>query len=69
MSKNTTNTYQSAKEVFDTLGFKEQITIDISERHIPIFRKHLAEMVKRKGSQNRYATRALGSSLMIIRIQ
>ena len=69
MSKNTTNTYQMAKDVFNTLGLKEHIMLDIPAQNMGIFRKHLSEMVKRKQSTNRYATRAVHDSIMVIRIQ
>jgi hypothetical protein len=69
MATDQTNTYQDAKLVFNSLGLKEDTSIHISEEHIPLFRKHLSEMIKRQKSNNRYATRFTGNKLTIIRIQ
>lgn len=69
MSQNKTNTYQLAKEVFDTLGLKEDSLLDVSSDNLRIFRKHLSEMIKRKESTNKYATRVFGKKVIVIRIQ
>jgi hypothetical protein len=69
MSTDQTNTYQQAKQVFLTLGFREDTSVDIPEHHLKIFRKHLSEMVKRQKSSNKYATRAENGKVFIVRIQ
>lgn len=72
MAQNITNTYQIAKDVFDTLGLKEDMLVHIPSESVSIFRKHLSEMIKRKQSSNKYATRLVGSrgnSLKVIRIE
>jgi hypothetical protein len=57
--KNATDTYSQAKQVFDTLGVKEEIVLPIQRDNIRLFRKHLSEMIKRRQSTNRYATRVV----------
>lgn len=69
MATNTTNTYQIAKIVFDTLGLKDDVFVDIPQKNLPIFRKHLSEMIKRKNSSSKYATRIIGKKVKVIRIQ
>ena len=69
MANNATNTYQQAKHIFETLGLKEDVTLDVPIENVSIFRKHLSEMIKRKKSSNKYATRALENTVKIIRIQ
>lgn len=68
MAHNLTNTYQQAKQIFETLGLKEDTMLDIPIENISIFRKHLSEMIKRKKSSNKYATRIMGSSVKVVRI-
>jgi hypothetical protein len=69
MAQNTTNTYQIAKVVFDTLGLKEDMILDIDVEKLPIFRKHLSEMIKRQQSSFKYATRIIGNKVKVFRIQ
>jgi len=69
MAQNTTNTYQIAKIVFDTLGLKEDMILDIDVEKLPIFRKHLSEMIKRQQSSFKYATRIIGNKVKVFRIQ
>lgn len=69
MAYDKSNTYQQAKNVFNTLGLKEDTNLSISKNDIKIFRKHLSEMIKRQQSANRYATRSAGDSVKVIRIQ
>ena len=69
MAQNLTNTYQIAKMVFDTLGHKEDMILDIDEVKLPIFRKHLSEMIKRQQSSFKYATRIIGNKVKVFRIQ
>lgn len=69
MAYDTTNTYQQAKTIFNSLGLKEDTELDIPETDIKIFRKHLSEMIKRQQSGNRYATRFVGNRVKVIRIQ
>ena len=69
MAQNTTNTYQIAKLVFDTLGLKEDMILDIDVEKLPIFRKHLSEMIKRQQSSFKYATRIIGNKVKVFRIQ
>ena len=57
--KNATDTYSQAKQVFDTLGVKEEVVLPIPKENIRLFRKHLSEMIKRRQSTNRYATRVM----------
>lgn len=57
--KDTTQTYSQAKQVFDTLGVKEEVVLPIQRDNIRLFRKHLSEMIKRRHSTNRYATRVV----------
>ena len=69
MAQNVTNTYQIAKLVFDTLGLKEDMILDIDVEKLPIFRKHLSEMIKRQQSSVKYATRVIGDKVKVFRIQ
>lgn len=70
MAYNTTNTYQYAKQIFETLGVKEDIVINISVEYKAIFRKHLSEIVRRQQSANRYTTRQISeNSMMVVRIK
>ena len=55
MSNDKTGTYLQAKEIFNSLSLHECIVI--ATKHKAIFRKHLVEMQKRKGSGKRFATR------------
>lgn len=57
--KDSTQTYSQAKQVFDTLGIKEEVVLPIQRDAIKLFRKHLSEMIKRRQSTNRYATRVV----------
>lgn len=68
MAQDKTNTYQYAKEIFNTLALKEDTTINVNPADIRIFRKHLSEMIKRQQSGNKYATRLEGNRLKVIRI-
>ena len=69
MSTNTTNTYGIAKQIFETLGLKEDTIAPVHPDNLKTFRKHLSEMIKRQKSNNKYATRLVGDKVMIIRIQ
>lgn len=69
MANNITNTYELAKKVFECLSLKEDTVINVSGSNVRIFRKHLSEMIKRKKSNCRFATRRIGDDLKIIRIQ
>ena len=69
MGHDTTNTYQQAKTIFNTLGLKEDTFLNIEEDNIKLFRKHLSEMIKRQRSGNRYATRLIDDKVKIVRIQ
>lgn len=70
MASNSTNTYQLAKQVFETLGYKEDIVIQIEHKDIPLFRKHLSEMIKRKKSTVKFASRQqYDGSVKVIRIE
>jgi hypothetical protein len=69
MAHNKTETYQKAKNVFTTLGLKEDVYLDIRQDDIKIFRKHLSEMIKRQQSANKYATRLINDRVKVIRIQ
>jgi hypothetical protein len=69
MANNISNTYEQAKNIFEQLGLKEDTVINVSGSNVRIFRKHLSEMIKRKKSDCRYATRKIGESLKVIRIQ
>lgn len=69
MAQNITNTYQIAKLVFDTLGHKEDMILDIQAENLPLFRKHLSEMIKRQNSSFKYATRLIGNKVKVFRIQ
>ncbi len=69
MGLDQTNTYQYAKEIFNTLGVKDDTEIQIPEQNVKVFRKHLSEMIKRQQSSNRYASRYTDNKLKIIRIQ
>lgn len=70
MAHNQSNTYQSAKIIFQTLGLKEDTYISIPKEDIKLFRKHLSEMIKRQQSSNKYATRDAGASgIKVIRIE
>lgn len=69
MAQDTTNTYQQAKTIFNSLGLKEDTFLDIDEINVKLFRKHLSEMIKRQGSSNRYATRYVGEKVKVVRIQ
>ena len=53
------NAYSQAKQIFDTLAIKEEIVLPIQKANIKLFRKHLSEMIKRRQSSNRYATRVV----------
>lgn len=68
MAYNKTNTYQLAKKVFESLGLKEDVVLEIDEKDLPIFRKHLSEMIKRQQSSFRYASRKIGDKTRIFRI-
>jgi hypothetical protein len=50
MASNISNTYQLAKQIFETLALKEDIVIQLEYKDLPLFRKHLSEMIKRKKS-------------------
>jgi hypothetical protein len=69
MAQNVTNTYQIAKLVFDTLGLKEDMILEIDVEKLPTFRKHLSEMIKRQQSSVKYATRTMGDKVKVFRIQ
>jgi len=69
MAQNITNTYHFAKEVFNTLGLKEDVLLDIPIDTMKVFRKHLSEMIKRQQSSNKYATRVFGNKIKVVRIQ
>lgn len=69
MAINTTNTYQLAKTVFETLALKEDMYIELEHKDLPTFRKHLSEMIKRKKSCSKFASRYLHDGrVKIIRI-
>ena len=53
------NAYSQAKQIFDTLAIKEEIVLPIQRDSIKLFRKHLSEMIKRRQSTNRYASRVV----------
>ena len=69
MAQDKTQTYQLAKNVFVTLGLKEDTLLDIKREDVRIFRKHLSEMIKRQQSNNKYATRLVSNKVKVIRIQ
>lgn len=68
MATDTTGTYQQAKDIFNGLSLHEFITITTDSK--AIFRKHLVEMQKRKGSNKRFATRNIDiNTVKITRIE
>ena len=68
MSKDTTGTYQQAKDIFNGLSLHDIAIIKVSNK--ATFRKHLVEMQKRKQSNKRFATRNNGNnSVKITRIE
>ena len=69
MAQDKTATYQLAKNVFTTLGLKDDVFLDINQGDVKIFRKHLSEMIKRQQSPNKYATRLMNNRVKVIRIQ
>ena len=70
MGTDSTGTYSQAKQIFDSLDHLEYTTIKIDSSIVPIFRKHLVEMQRRKGSAKRFATRILNKNqLKITRIE
>lgn len=69
MAQDITNTYGIAKQVFTTLGLKEDTFVSVPKEHIKVFRKHLSEIIKRQKSNNRYASRYVDNGVKIIRIQ
>lgn len=69
MAYDKSNTYQLAKNVFNTLGLKEDLNLSIPKNDVKLFRKHLSEMIKRQESGNRYATRSTGDLVKVVRIQ
>lgn len=69
MAKNQTNTYEMAKQVFDTLGFREDIVLPLFMPNARIFRKHLSEMVRRQKSSKKFASRLVAEGLKVVRIE
>jgi len=70
MASNVSNTYQIAKQIFETLELKEDIVIHIDYKDLPLFRKHLSEMIKRKKSTVKFASRQqYDGSIKVIRIE
>ena len=68
MAIDQTQTYQKAKFVFTTLALKEDVYLDIPQKDLAKFRKHLSEMIKRQKSSNRYATRLTSQGIKVVRI-
>ena len=69
MAQNHTNTYGDAKRIFESLEVNKNVALDIEIDHIKIFRKHLSELIKRKESSNRYATRVENGIVRVYRLQ
>ncbi len=70
MSTDQTYTYQQAKHVFNTAQLKQDIILDIEQNNVATFRKHLSEMIKRKESYKRFASRLLNNNqIKVIRIE
>jgi len=70
MSKDETFTYQQAKYIFNTAELKQDIVLDIDCNNVATFRKHLSEMIKRKESAKRFASRLLNNNqIKVIRIE
>lgn len=70
MANDITYTYQWAKDVFINAPLKTDIILDIPEGNISTFRKHLSEMIKRKQSNKRFASRLLNEKqIKVIRIE
>jgi hypothetical protein len=67
MAIDETYTYTQAKNVFDTLDLFETALIKV--KNVPIFRKHLSEMIKRKESEKRFTTTLNKNQLEVIRIK
>jgi hypothetical protein len=66
---NETSTYKKAKEIFNTAELKKDLVLDIEAINVPIFRKHLSEMIKRQDSPKRFVSRLLNKNqIKVIRI-
>jgi hypothetical protein len=55
--------------IFETLAVNTNVAIDIDIDHVKIFRKHLSELIKRKQSSNKYATRVENGVVRVYRLQ
>lgn len=68
--KDTSGTYQQAKAIHDDMELNTAILLDISERNIKLFRKHLSDITKRSANSERkkFATRYINGKLTIHRI-
>jgi hypothetical protein len=69
MAKNQTNTYEAAKNTFETLGFREDAILPLFQPNVRIFRKHLSEMIRRQKSGKKFASRIVSEGLKVIRIE
>ena len=70
MAQDETITYTQAKHVFNNAELKKDIVLQIDKINVPVFRKHLSEMIKRKESGKRFASRLLNNNqLKVIRIE
>lgn len=68
MASNITNTYQQAKEIFNSISLFDTTIIKV--KNASIFRKHLSEMIKRQKSDKKFTSTLLDKNqLEVIRIK
>lgn len=70
MAADQTATYQQAKYAFNSIGLNDNEVLYIDADNYKIFRKHLSEMIKRKESSKRFASRSLNKNqIKVFRIE